>query len=52
MEGLLFYPVIHHSHTTCLCMYIKHISTLLKNNELNEVLDKLTKYTKLNMFII
>ena len=47
---LLFYHVIHHSHTSCLCMYIKHISTLQKNNELNKVLDKLTY--KLKMFII
>ena len=49
---LLFYHVIDHSHTTCLCTYIKHISTLLKNNELNKVLNKLTKCTKLKMFII
>ena len=31
-------------------VYIKHISTLQKNNELNKVLDKLTY--KLKMFII
>ena len=38
--------------THTLSVFIKHISTLLKNNELNEVLDKLTKHTKLKMLII
>jgi len=42
----------HSSFTHDLSVYIKHISTLLKNNELNDVLDKLTKYTNLKVFII
>ena len=43
---------IIHTRPVCACTYIKHISTLLKNNEFNVVLDILSEYTKLKMFII